>query len=189
MWCRNRGARGATLAPQYLADQLTLFQPGECRLSPHTYYYWHPQIFSPSGITEFWIYAYFSTSSCQRWIIRSNGPIISSKHVLHRKNSSNRRTHSKFKHKRLYTHWLLEQPRPPTMTTYKPQYNGPKITIKSYYNFYTSSISRDISYVWALDDLLTGRERNLDKSWCELKANLAPYSTSHHPSNYDACKI
>ena len=51
-WCRNRGARGATAPPsppQYLADQLTLFHPG--RADYPTYYYWHPQCFSPSGIT------------------------------------------------------------------------------------------------------------------------------------------
>ena len=37
-------------APQYLANQLTLFQPGEGRLSP-TYYNCPLPIFSPSGIT------------------------------------------------------------------------------------------------------------------------------------------
>ena len=34
--------------PQYLAEQLTLFQG---QIIP-TYYKWHPQCFSPSGITE-----------------------------------------------------------------------------------------------------------------------------------------
>ena len=43
------GARGATGSPQYLADQLTLFRPGR-QIIP-TYYYWHPQYFSPFGIT------------------------------------------------------------------------------------------------------------------------------------------
>ena len=37
-------AMGATGPPQYLADQLTLFQLGRAD-------YWHPQCFSPSGIT------------------------------------------------------------------------------------------------------------------------------------------
>ena len=51
-WCRNRGARSAPgPPPQYLADQLTLFQPGEGRLSP-LITTGIPQIFSPSGITE-----------------------------------------------------------------------------------------------------------------------------------------
>ena len=27
-WCRNRGGQGGHWPPQYLADQLTLFQPG-----------------------------------------------------------------------------------------------------------------------------------------------------------------
>ena len=40
------------LNPQYLADQLTLFQPG-VQILP-TLYYLHPQIFSPSGITEYY---------------------------------------------------------------------------------------------------------------------------------------
>ena len=41
------GGRGGTAPPpNVLADQLTLFQPS-------TLYYWHPQIFSPSGITEY----------------------------------------------------------------------------------------------------------------------------------------
>ena len=35
-WCRNKGGRGS-LAPQYLADQLTLFQPGGGQIIP-TYY-------------------------------------------------------------------------------------------------------------------------------------------------------
>ena len=40
------------MAPQYLADQLTLFQLREGRLSPPITTYWHPQCFSPSGIIE-----------------------------------------------------------------------------------------------------------------------------------------
>ena len=48
-WCRNWGGQGGHWPPQYLAHQLTLFQPG---IIP-TYYYWHPQCFSPSGITAF----------------------------------------------------------------------------------------------------------------------------------------
>ena len=45
------GEPGGPLAPiQYLADQLTLFQPGEGRLSPPITA--APQIFSFSGITE-----------------------------------------------------------------------------------------------------------------------------------------
>ena len=35
---------------QFVADQLNLFQPGG-QILP-TLHYWHPQIFSPSGITE-----------------------------------------------------------------------------------------------------------------------------------------
>ena len=45
------GGPGGPLALQYLADQLTLFQPWEGRLSPPINYYWPPQCFSPSGIT------------------------------------------------------------------------------------------------------------------------------------------
>ena len=47
------GGPGGPLAPppQYLADQLTLFQPGR-QIIP-TYYYWHPQCFSPTGISAF----------------------------------------------------------------------------------------------------------------------------------------
>ena len=37
--------------PQYLADQLTLIQPGGGQILP-TIYYRQPQFFSPSGITE-----------------------------------------------------------------------------------------------------------------------------------------
>ena len=33
-WCRNRGGQGGHWPPQYLVDLLTLFQPGEGRLSP-----------------------------------------------------------------------------------------------------------------------------------------------------------
>ena len=39
---------GVPWHPQFMADQLTLFQPGGKILS--TLYYWHPQMFSPSGI-------------------------------------------------------------------------------------------------------------------------------------------
>ena len=43
---------GGALRPQFLADQLTLFQPGGQTLP--TLYYWRPQIFSPPGIPEQW---------------------------------------------------------------------------------------------------------------------------------------
>ena len=43
-------AMGATGPPQYLADQLTLFQPGVGRLCPPLPL--APQSFSPSGITD-----------------------------------------------------------------------------------------------------------------------------------------
>ena len=39
---------GPLVPPPYLADQLTLFQPGRA-----DYYYWHPQCFSPSGTTAY----------------------------------------------------------------------------------------------------------------------------------------
>ena len=34
--------------PQFLADQLTLFQPGEADYAHH----WHLQFFAPSGIPD-----------------------------------------------------------------------------------------------------------------------------------------
>ena len=52
-WCRNRGGKGDIWPSQYLADQLTLFQPGRADdphlslLSPPP----GPPSFSPSGIT------------------------------------------------------------------------------------------------------------------------------------------
>ena len=45
------GGAGEPLAPEYLADQLTLFQPGEGILSPPITTC--PPIFSPSGITDY----------------------------------------------------------------------------------------------------------------------------------------
>ena len=45
------GGQGGHWTPQYLADQLTLFQLGGGHIIP-TYYYWPPQCFSPSGLTE-----------------------------------------------------------------------------------------------------------------------------------------
>ena len=56
-WCRNRGGGATGPPPQYLSDQLTLFQPGREDYPHPTYYYWHPQCFSPSGITGFQIQA------------------------------------------------------------------------------------------------------------------------------------
>ena len=40
------GRAGGPLAPHFLVDQLTLFQPGR-QILPNLYY-WHPQIFRPS---------------------------------------------------------------------------------------------------------------------------------------------
>ena len=42
------GGSGGAMAPQILADQLTLSQPGGDRLCPPNYY-WHPRIFRPSN--------------------------------------------------------------------------------------------------------------------------------------------
>ena len=44
------GGQGGHWPPQYLAGKLTLFQTGG-QIIP-TYHYWHPQCFSPSGITD-----------------------------------------------------------------------------------------------------------------------------------------
>lgn len=135
-------------------------------------------IFCYKKLMNIWISADFSTSSCQRWIILSNGPIISSKHVLHRKKLvKSPHTHSKFKHKRLYTHGLLEQPRPPTVTT---SHNGPKITIKSHYNFYPSLISRDISYKFSIIYWLIEKEISLNNNansrriWPHILQDIIP---------------
>ena len=38
------GGPGGPLAPQYLADQLTIFEPGGGQIIP-TYYYWPPNVF------------------------------------------------------------------------------------------------------------------------------------------------
>ena len=45
------GGHGGHWPPEYLADQLNLFL-SEGQIIP-TNYYWHPQCFSPSGITAF----------------------------------------------------------------------------------------------------------------------------------------
>ena len=45
------GGQGVPPPPQYLADQLTLFNQGG-QIIP-TYYSWHPQSFSPSGMIVF----------------------------------------------------------------------------------------------------------------------------------------
>ena len=44
------GARGAT-GPHIFGRSVNPIPTGEGRLSPPMYYYWHPQCFSPSGIT------------------------------------------------------------------------------------------------------------------------------------------
>ena len=45
------GGPGGPLAPPIVGRSVNPIQTGEGRLSPPTYYYWHPQCFSPSGIT------------------------------------------------------------------------------------------------------------------------------------------
>ena len=50
------GGPGGPLAPQYLADQLTLFQPGRADY-PHLFLL-APQCFSPSGITALYSVAF-----------------------------------------------------------------------------------------------------------------------------------
>ena len=47
----EQGRPGGPLAPQYFADQLTLFKPGRADY-PHLLQMAPPQYFSPSGITE-----------------------------------------------------------------------------------------------------------------------------------------
>ena len=56
--CSDAGTGGATgLPPQYLADQLKPYSNRGGQIIP-TYYYWHPQCFSPSVITactQYWL--------------------------------------------------------------------------------------------------------------------------------------
>ena len=52
--------QGCHWHPNFLADLITLFQPGE-QILP-TLYYWHPQIFSPSGIA---VICYWTTPTNQ----------------------------------------------------------------------------------------------------------------------------
>ena len=54
--CRKRRGWGPgppPPTPQYLADQLTLFQPGRADSAHLLLLAWHPQHFSPSGITVY----------------------------------------------------------------------------------------------------------------------------------------
>ena len=61
------GGPGGPLAPQYLADQLTLFELGRADY-PHLLLLAPPQCFSPSGITE--VHTYVVKFICQKYTSR-----------------------------------------------------------------------------------------------------------------------
>ena len=78
-WCRNRGGQGATGPPQYLADNLTLFQPWGAD-SAHSLLVAPPMFFT---FRHHWLYwrltgFYFLLSALLKWLKLAYGQI---KHI------------------------------------------------------------------------------------------------------------